>query len=220
MPSRSIEDYLKYIYHIQTSERRVNTSALADTLNISPASVSEMVLKLSKLGWIKNTPYHGFRLTKNGEKIAVNLIRKHRLIEVFLQEHLKYKWDEVHSEAERFEHVCSDDFINKLDEYLSYPKFDPHGGPIPDRNGKLNDTKNLLLSNAAVGEDYTVSKVRDTSNEILRFISRIGIKLKTKITLREKLNFDESVLVQVNHKEHLLSKKIAENIFVTGVTKP
>src|SRR6266498_1580780 len=100
MLSQSIEDYIKYIYRSQSSDKTVSTSTLAERLNVSPASVSEMISKLSKLGWITNTPYHGFRLTKEGEKIAVNLIRKHRLIEVFLQKHLNYKWDEVHSEAE------------------------------------------------------------------------------------------------------------------------
>jgi DtxR family Mn-dependent transcriptional regulator len=214
MFSRSIEDYLKHIYEIQSSGRKVNTSMLAGVLNISSASVSEMVSKLTKPGWIKNTPYRGFSLTKKGEKIALNLIRKHRLIEVFLHQHLSYSWDEVHSEAEKFEHVCSDKFINKLDEYLGYPKFDPHGDPIPDINGNMKRVKNLNLGEAAKGKSYLVRKVNDTSDEVLKYMSGIGIKLNSEIHLTEKLSFDESVLIKINNRQHLLSKKIAENIFV------
>lgn len=215
MLSRSIEDYLKYIYHIQLSGRKVNTSALAGMLNVSPASVSEMVLKLSKRGWLINNPYHGCELTKEGEKVALNLTRKHRLIEVFLQKNLKYNWDEVHAEAEKFEHACSDMFIDRLEEYLGFPKFDPHGDPIPDKNGKLPGTHDLPLSDAKEGRAYVVSKVNDSSNEVLKFISRLGLKLRSKINIKEKLNFDKSIVVRMKDKEYLLSNKIAENISVT-----
>jgi len=215
MLSRSIEDYLKYIYHIQLSGRRVSTSTLAGMLNISAASVSEMVSKLSKRGWIINNPYHGFELTREGEKVAVNLIRKHRLIEVFLQKNLKYSWDEVHTEAEKFEHVCSDMFIDRLEEYLGYPKFDPHGDPIPNKNGKLPGTRDVPLTDAREGKSYIVSKVNDSSNEVLRFISRLGLKLRSRIDIKEKLSFDKSVVIRVKDKEYLLSNKIAQNISVT-----
>jgi DtxR family Mn-dependent transcriptional regulator len=219
MVTRSTEDYLKHIYLLQTKGSRVNTTTLAGILNISPASVSEMVSKLTKTGWIKNIPYRGFSLTKKGEKIAINLIRKHRLIEVFLQQHLAYTWDEVHNEAERIEHVCSDKFINKLDEYLGFPRFDPHGDPIPDINGFIADNDNFVLSGADEGKAYIVSKVNDTSDEVLKYISSIGIKLNSVILVTEKLGFDESVLVTINNGEHLLSKKIADNIFVEEIKK-
>jgi DtxR family Mn-dependent transcriptional regulator len=214
MFSTSVEDYIKHIYELQSEGSKVNTSSLALKLNVSPSSVSEMISKLTKPGWIKNTPYRGFSLTDKGEKIAVNLIRKHRLIEVFLHLHLGYSWDEVHSEAEKFEHVCSDKFINKLDEYLGYPKFDPHGDPIPDINGNISDKKNLMLCNTEPGRHYVVHKVNDTSDEVLRYISAIGIKLNTEIFLSEKISFDESVLITINSVNYLLSKRIAENIFV------
>jgi len=212
--SRSVEDYLKHIFELQLTGKKVNTSALAGVLKVSPASVSEMIMKLSKLGWIKNTPYRGFTLTRTGEKIAVKLVRKHRLIEVFLQQHLAYRWDEVHSEAEKLEHVCSDKFINKLDEYLGFPGVDPHGDPIPDINGNVPATANLLLSEAETDTEYTINKVNDASEEILKYLSGIGIHLNSKIQLVEKLKFDESVLISINRKRHLLSKQIAENIFV------
>lgn len=217
MFSTSVEDYIKHIYELQSEGSKVNTSSLALKLNVSPASVSEMISKLTKPGWIENTPYRGFSLTDKGEKIAVNLIRKHRLIEVFLHQHLGYSWDEVHVEAEKFEHVCSDKFINKLDEYLGYPKFDPHGDPIPDINGNISGKKNLMLCNSEPERYYIVRKVNDTSDEVLRYISAIGIKLDTEIFNREKIAFDESILITINGVNHLLSKKIAENIFVEAV---
>jgi DtxR family transcriptional regulator, Mn-dependent transcriptional regulator len=215
-PSQSKEDYLKYIFHINEEGKKANTGNLAAALSVSPASVSEMVSKLSDNGWIENTPYHGFKLTKEGEKISINLIRKHRLLEVFLHEHLNYEWDEVHAEAERLEHVCSDMFINKLEEYLGHPKFDPHGDPIPDRNGRIAPTNYKLLGNAEEGKDYVISKVNDASKEILRYFSKIGLKLNSKVHLNEKIEFDGSLLVTLGGKKHLLSQKMSEQIFVAG----
>jgi DtxR family Mn-dependent transcriptional regulator len=196
-------------------EKRVNTSGLARTLKISPASVSEMLSKLSGLKLIKNTPYHGFVLTQKGEDMAVKLIRKHRLIEVFLQQHLGYGWDEVHAEADTLEHVCSDKFIDKLDKYLKYPKLDPHGDPIPDIRGKFTDKKSISLADAEPGRSYIVSKVIDSSGEVLKYISGIGIGINTKIDYDEKLVLDNSILIKVNNKKHLLSKPISEHIYVT-----
>jgi DtxR family Mn-dependent transcriptional regulator len=216
MTSRSKEDYLKNIYHIQEEGRKVNTGSLATALAISPASVSEMVNKLSKDGLIDNKPYHGFELTLNGRKISLSLIRKHRLLEVFLHEHLHYEWDEVHEEAEKLEHVCSDMFINKLEEYLSFPKFDPHGDPIPDKDLNLVPTHYKLLLNTETGREYIIAKVKDSSIEILQYLTKIGIKLNTKIILSEKIEFDGSVVIVVEGKKNLLSKVMAEQIFVAG----
>ncbi len=216
MTSRSKEDYLKNIYHIQEEGRKVNTGSLATALAISPASVSEMVNKLSKDGLIDNKPYHGFELTVDGRKISLSLIRKHRLLEVFLHEHLHYEWDEVHEEAEKLEHVCSDMFINKLEEYLNFPKFDPHGDPIPDKELNLVPTHYKLLLNTEPGREYIIAKVKDSSIEILQYLTKIGIKLNTKIILSEKIEFDGSVVIVVEGKKNLLSKVMAEQIFVAG----
>lgn len=215
MPSASIEDYLKNIYHLQLEGSKVNTSSLAGLLNISPASVSEMVGKLSKLGWITNKPYYGFRLTDEGERISVNLVRKHRLLEVFLYQYLGYKWEDVHTEAEKLEHVCSEMFIEKLDKVLGHPKFDPHGDPIPDKNGSFPKAERIPLTKAGAGKSYVIANVNDTSKEVLIYITKIGIKLNTAIKLNEVLEFDGSVLISLNGHDQLLSRKIAENIFVT-----
>ena len=214
MLTRSTEDYLKQIYHLQASGEKANTGTLASLLGISPASVSEMVGRLSAEGWITNQPYHGFQLTKKGERIAVNLVRKHRLIEVFLQQHLKYEWDEVHSEAERLEHVISDTFVNKLEEYLGFPKYDPHGDPIPDKNGKILHTHYRLLSKSDAGKDYIIAKVNDASTEILQYLKKIGLTLNSNISVNEKIDFDGSVLISHEGKKHLLSKTMAELISV------
>ncbi len=216
MPSQSKEDYLKYIYHIQEEGRKVNTGSLATALSVSPASVSEMVTKLTKLGWIDNEPYHGFKLTKEGEKISVNLIRKHRMLEVFLHQHLNYEWDEVHAEAERLEHVVSDMFIEKLDSYLGHPKFDPHGEPIPDKHGHFANTNYILLSEAEPGKEYVIAKVNDSSKEILQYFSRSGLSLNSKLVLTERIEFDGSVTIVLDGTKHLLSKTMAEQIFVAG----
>ena len=214
MPSRSEEDYLKYIYHLQTEGSKVNTSNLAEQLNISAASVSEMVGKLSGQGLLSNIPYHGFKLTEKGEKISLDLVRKHRLLEVFLNQHLNYDWEDVHAEAEKLEHVCSDMFIDKLDEYLGFPKFDPHGDSIPDKNGHFPEVVHISLVLAKPGKKYIVTRVNDSSKDVLKFFSKIGLRLNSKIFLRERLEFDGSVLVTIEGIEHLLSKKISETIFV------
>ena len=216
MTTRSKEDYLKNIYHMQEEGGKVNTGNLAAALSISPASVSEMVNKLSKEGLIDNKPYHGFELTQGGRKISLNLIRKHRLLEVFLQEHLHYEWDQVHEEAEVLEHVCSEMFINKLEEYLGYPKFDPHGDPIPDKELNIAPTHYKLLLNTEPGREYTIAKVKDSSIEILQYLTKIGIKLNSKIILSEKIEFDGSVVIIAEGKKNLLSKIMAEQIFVAG----
>ncbi len=141
--NKSLEDYLKNIYSIKNTSGKVTTTILADRLNISPAAVSEMISKISKSGYIKNIPYRGFELTKKGESIALNLVRKHRLWEVFLLEQLKYPWENVHKEAENLEHASSDELISRLEKFLSYPKFDPHGHPIPDEEGKVPVEKTI-----------------------------------------------------------------------------
>jgi DtxR family Mn-dependent transcriptional regulator len=213
--TRSSEDYLKNIYHLQRSGKKINTGNLASLLGVSAASVSEMISKLAKKKWLVNTPYYGFKLTREGEKLAVNLTRKHRMIEAFLYKNLNYKWDEVHPEAEKLEHVCSDKFIDKLEKYLGYPKFDPHGDPIPDRYGKTEKVEHVSLSEAGIGTEYIITKVNDESNEVLNYLTNIGLKLRSKITVHQKIEFDGSVLVLHRGRKQLLSGKMSESIFLT-----
>lgn len=214
MENKSIEDYLKNIYSAKQSSGKVTTSHLAEKLSISSAAVSEMISKLSKSGYISNTPYKGFELTGKGEKIAVNLIRKHRLWEVFLVKHLKYPWDKVHAEAERLEHSSSDELIKKLEVFMSFPKFDPHGEPIPDINGNIEVCNDFQLSKAETGNSYTIKRVSDES-EILAYLSKIGLKLNDKVKVLERINFDNSIQIQNKSLKLFLSEKLSNCIFVT-----
>lgn len=215
MENKSIEDYLKNIYSLKEESGKVTTSHLAEKLSISSAAVSEMISKLSKSGYISNTPYKGFELTGKGEKIAVNLIRKHRLWEVFLVKHLKYPWDKVHAEAERLEHSSSDELIKNLEEFMSFPKFDPHGEPIPDINGNIEICNDFQLSKAEAGKSYTVKRVSDENSEILVYLSKIGLKLNDKIKVLERINFDNSVQIQNKSLKLFLSEKLSNCIFVS-----
>ncbi|MEO6694518.1 MAG: metal-dependent transcriptional regulator, partial [Ignavibacteria bacterium] len=207
--NKSLEDYLKNIYSLQISAGKVTTTLLADRLNISPAAVSDMVSKLSKSGHIKNTPYKGFDLTKKGETIALNLIRKHRLWEVFLLEYLKYPWENVHSDAENLEHASSDDLILKLEKFLGFPKFDPHGHPIPDKNGKVNKEKTIAAADLNIGEAAVIRQVSDESSEVLIYLSKIGLKLNDEIKVLEKINFDNSLQIHFRSGNIFLSEKLA-----------
>ena len=211
---QSLEDYLKNIYSIQTGSGKVTTSILADKLNISPAAVSDMISKLSKSGYLKNIPYKGFELTGKGEKIALNLIRKHRIWEVFLVEQLNYPWEKVHNEAENLEHASSDDLISRLEKFLEFPAHDPHGHPIPDKNGKIHTYKIIPVSDLKVGETGIIKQVSDENSEVLIYLTKVGLKLNDEIKVIEKINFDNSIQIQFNSGILFLSEKLSGNIFV------
>lgn len=211
---QSLEDYLKNIYSIYISSGKVTTSILAEKLSISPAAVSDMISKLSKSGYIKNTPYKGFELTRKGEAIALNLVRKHRIWEVFLLKELNYPWDKVHNEAENLEHSSSDELILKLEQYLGYPKYDPHGHPIPDKNGRLPAENLISASELKKGESGEIKQVSDESSEVLQYLSKVGLKLNDEIKVKEKIDFDNSMLVHFKLGDFFLSDKLAKNIFV------
>ncbi|MBS1514767.1 MAG: metal-dependent transcriptional regulator [Bacteroidetes bacterium] len=217
MENKSIEDYLKNIYTLKTSSGKVTTSHLAERLNISAAAVSEMISKLSKCGYILNTPYKGFELTGSGEKIALNLIRKHRLWEVFLVKHLKYPWDKVHEEAERLEHSSSDELMKNLEAFMNFPKFDPHGEPIPDINGNLEVCNDFQLSKSEEGKTYVIKRVSDENSEVLAYLSKIGVKLNDKVKVLEKISFDNSIQIQNKSLKLFLSEKLSNCIFVTPI---
>lgn len=212
--NKSLEDYLKNIYSIRNSQGKVTTSILAERLNISSAAVSDMISKLSKSGYIKNIPYKGFELTKKGSAIAINLVRKHRIWEVFLVEQLNYTWENVHNEAENLEHASSDDLISKLEKFLGYPKFDPHGHPIPDTEGKIQEIKTIPASNLNTGDSAVIKQVSDESSEVLVYLSKVGLKLNDEIRVIDKINFDNSIQIHFRAGNIFLSEKLADNIFV------
>lgn len=211
----NVEDYLKNIYNIKQESGKVTNNVLAEKLKISPAAVSDMVSKLSKSGYITNKPYKGFELTKKGEAVAINLVRKHRLWEVFLMKYLNYHWNEVHNDAENLEHASSDSLIARLDDFLGNPKYDPHGDPIPDKNGKFPKDDAIPLTDIKIGENVTIKKVSDESSEILEYFSKLGLALNNTVKVNGKITFDNSIEIKYKGKKIFLSEKISSKIYVS-----
>ena len=216
MPTVSKENYLKAVYNrINESGRGATTSSIAEKLEISNAAISDMAKKLSDQGLITYAKYRGMQLTSRGEKVALNVIRRHRLWELFLIDVLGLSWTEVHDEAENLEHHTSDFLIDKIDEFLGYPKLDPHGDPIPQKNGSLPKTPDVIeLKEAEVGKKYMVGRVSDKNTELINYLSKIGIKLAKEIEIVDKLSFDNSVIIKIDSKHHTLSELVASNVFL------
>ena len=216
----SEENYIKVIYHLSlVSPTGVSTNAIAGMLNTKASSVTEILKKLSDKELLIYQKYQGVNLTEKGLLIAKMIVRKHRLWEVFLVEKLNFAWDEVHEIAEELEHIKSEKLIYKLDEFLNFPAFDPHGDPIPDENGKIKKVEKLLLSEANLNHDYQCVGVKDTSVSFLQYLDKQKISLGSKIKIISKEDFDSSQTIQLNEKTLVISNKIAENIFIKIITK-
>jgi len=215
MKNISKEDYLTTIYRHRTSDGGIRATIVADRLEISNAAVTDMMKKLARDGFVKYKRYKDIKLTEEGESYARNMVRRHRIWELFLQRIVGMPWDKVHDEAEHLEHSSSDELINRLEEMLDYPQFDPHGDPIPDKNGILPKQINMLpLSMMDNGELVAVTRVNDFDNDFLNYLSGIGIKLNKKLLIKEVLNFDKSMLIEIDGSEINISNTIAANIFV------
>jgi DtxR family Mn-dependent transcriptional regulator len=211
----SEENYLKVIYHLSlVSPKGVNTNAIAGMLDTKASSVTDMLKKLSEKNLVSYQKYQGVTLTENGFLSAKMIVRKHRLWEVFLVDKLGFSWDEVHDIAEELEHIKSDNLINKLDEFLDFPAFDPHGDPIPDANGVMKKVNKLLLSEANLHMEYQCVGVKDSSSEFLKYLDKQKIALGSTFVVKEKESFDDTLLVEVNSKEITISNKIANNLYV------
>lgn len=213
--STSEENYIKAIYRLQRQDGTVTTNELANELKTRPASVTDMMKKLKVKKLIHYQPYQGFRLTVDGSKVALGIIRRHRLWEFFLAEKLKFTWDEVHEVAEDLEHVSSKKLIDKLDEYLGFPRVDPHGDPIPDANGKIEITKRIRLTELPLNQLATVSNVKDQTSGILELLEHKKITIGTRLEIKRKFSFDESIEIKTGRLPvFTISKQLAENIFV------
>lgn len=211
----SEENYMKVIYHLSlVSPKGVNTNAIAGMIETKASSVTDMLKKLADKDLVSYQKYQGVTLTESGLLSAKMIVRKHRLWEVFLVEKLNFSWDEVHEIAEELEHIESEKLINKLDEFLDFPTFDPHGDPIPDKNGSVKKVDKLLLSEAKIGQDYQCVGVKDTSVSFLQFLDKQKISLGSKIKIISKEDFDASQTIQLNTRTLVISNKIAENIFI------
>lgn len=213
------ENYLKELFKLgQKDVKKVNNIALAKAMNLNPATVLEMVRKLSEKDLVKTMPDKSIQLTEKGKKKALFIIRKHRLWEVFLVSKLQYGWSEVHQLAEQLEHVGTEDLVNRLDSFLGFPAFDPHGDPIPDRNGKIKKNNSVPLAAAVKGKSYEVMSFADTADSFLDYLSGLHIAPGTKLKLVDQLAYDNSFTVSVNKKSVQLTEKVARNILVQPAT--
>ncbi|MDP5105715.1 MAG: metal-dependent transcriptional regulator [Polaribacter sp.] len=215
MFSLSEENYLKAIYHLEIiSNKGISTNAIAEKLETKASSVSDMIKKLSEKEVIIYKKYQGVTLTDFGKKTAANIVRKHRLWEVFLVEKLNFSWDEVHDVAEQLEHIKSPKLIHELDAFLGFPSHDPHGDPIPDNDGNLKVLEKSLLATLSKNESGVCVGVKDSSAEFLQYLDKKGITLGKELTVLEKEDFDDSLSIQIDGKKLSVSNKIATNLYV------
>ena len=213
--STSEENYIKGIYHLQAQSGLVNTNALAKELNTKAASVTDMLKKLKAKKILQYERYHGFKLNDTGNKVALIIIRKHRLWEYFLVAKLGFDWDKVHAIAEELEHVSSAELIKRLDSYLGTPKIDPHGDPIPDVNGKLPVIKQINLNGLPVNVPGVVSSVSNQSIQMLEMLKHYGIGIGSKIKVNKVFDFDSSLEIKIfKQPSCIISEQVAKNIFV------
>jgi len=211
------ENYLKAVYHLSNAgEMDVTTNSIAEEMDTKAASVSDMLRRLSEKEMVVYRKYQGVKISEKGKISALQVIRKHRLWEVFLVEKLKFNWDQVHEIAEQLEHIKSPLLIQRLDDFLGHPKFDPHGDPIPDENGLFKEKPQVPLSEVEISGDGIVVAVKDTNSMFLQHLDRIGIYLGAKTKVTEKVEFDGSMEIMVDGKNKLfISKEVAENVLVT-----
>jgi DtxR family Mn-dependent transcriptional regulator len=208
------ENYLKAIYHLSLPSGCASTNQIAAALNTKAASVTDMLKKLADKELINYTKYQGVTLTAPGEKIAISIIRKHRLWEYFLVEKLNFKWDEVHDVAEELEHISSKELVDRLDDFMGNPKYDPHGDPIPDSNGQFKAHELKPVCALLVNENGIISGVRDHSTAFLQYLEKMQLTIGKKITITEINNYDHSLTLQVAEGKLHISREVANNLLI------
>ena len=214
--SHTEENYLKAIFKIsEKQDKPASTNSISSEMKTSAASVTDMIKRLSEKELINYERYRGVTLTAEGARIATHLIRKHRLWEVFLVDKLGFSWDEVHEIAEQLEHIKSPELVEKLDGFLEYPRFDPHGDPIPDADGIFATRKQIQLSDMAIGAKGVVVGVQDHTTPFLQYLDQMGLVLGTSLKVLEYYEYDESMKVAIGERDsRTLSKKVCQNLFV------
>jgi len=218
MNTFSEENYLKSIFRLSQMPdgKKISTSAIAESLGNNPASVVDMIRKLSDKQLIEYDKKKGVKLTPQGQKDAIQIVRKHRLWEVFLLQKLGYRWDEIHDIAEELEHIKHHDLADRLESFLEYPEYDPHGDPIPKANGKMAKSFSASLADGKMGNTYRVAAVRDTSSSFLQYLHKLEISIGTQIRLIEQITFDQSLVISINNAEPTtVSSKFGENILIS-----
>jgi len=215
MASPSVEDYIKAIYTAQNAATHVTTQELAERMRVSAPAVSKMLKRLTQLRLALHTPYHGVKLSETGEKMALEIIRHHRLLERYLTEALGYSWEDVHAEAERLEHHISEEFEERIDALLGHPTTCPHGDPIPTRDGVIVATDDYALSQQNAPAPLTIRRVRDTDANLLRHLKELGLLPGTAIEFVEQEPFGGAYLVRVGGKSVRVAPQAAQQIFVS-----
>ena len=217
MLSLTEENYLKAIYHLSDGgTKAVLTNELAEAMSTKAASVTDMIKKLSAKEVITYEKYYGVNITAQGKSEALLVIRKHRLWETFLVDKLGFAWDEVHEVAEQLEHINSPRLIEKLDEFLGYPKVDPHGDPIPDHKGKIKIIPQVPVDQLAIGYQGKIAAVKDSDSNLLKYLDKIGARPGVKIKVLGKEDYDESMEILIDDHRVFISKAVSQNILVVG----
>lgn len=215
MPNISKEDYLRVIYKGLEESVIVNPTMVAEHLNISNAAVADMLKKLTREKYVSYTPYKGIQLLQKGRIMAVKLVRRHRIWETFLYQIVGIPWYQIDEEAENLEHSSSDELVDRLEEILKYPEYDPHGHPIPRKDGKLPKLKKTFpLANLQTGDSGTIQRVNDSNKDMLIYLFNTGLVVGKKVKVLEKRNFDNSMVLIVSDKKQIISEKISNNVFV------
>ncbi len=215
MLSLTEENYLKAIYHLSDGgSKSVLTNELAEAMNTKAASVTDMIKKLSAKEVITYEKYYGVNVTSKGKSEALTVIRKHRLWETFLVEKLGFAWDEVHDVAEQLEHINSPRLIERLDEFLGFPKVDPHGDPIPDQKGKFKMQPQIAIDQLSIGYQGKIAAVKDSDSNLLKYLDKIGAKPGVKIKILGKEEYDDSMEILIDDHRVFISKEVAQNILV------
>ena len=212
--THAMEDYLKVAFRLQTESGTVTTQRLADELGISGPSVTNMIKRLHELGMVRHTRYHGVELTEPGKKVALEVLRHHRLLELYLAETLGYDWDQVHAEAERLEHHVSEELESRMDSALGFPTVDPHGDPIPSREGTIANVPPTTLLDLKPGHAARVNRVSDRNPDQLRYLGELGLYPGTIVTVIERLPFEGPVRLEVNGVEHVIGRPLAASVNV------
>ena len=215
MITRSEENYLKTIFSIyMQTQSNVSTNEIANLLDTSPASVTEMIKKLQEKNLVIYEKYNGVMLSDDGKNKAISIIRKHRLWETFLVRKLDFSWSEVHDVAEQLEHIKSEKLIDKLDQLLNYPKFDPHGDPIPSKKGVFKFQERISIFEMGINEEGIIMGVSLDNRDFLDHLTKLKISIGTKLKVIEQIKFDQSMKIEFDSKIEHVSKEIAENILI------
>lgn len=217
MYSQAIEDYLKAIYELQCTQGQVGTTLVAEQLGVTPASATGMIKKLAEMRLVVHERYQGVKLTKPGQKIALEVLRHHRLVERFLAEALGMPWDRVHEEAHKIEHVLSDDLEARMDEVLGHPATDPHGSPIPHADGTIAPSSSKRLAELIAGQSAVVTEVEDHDSALLRYLGDMDLYPQTHIAVVEKGPLDDILTIQIGKTQHVVSRATASHVFVAEI---